>query len=92
MEETGCEIICGAPMTLAVKGQMMIMMMMLMTKDLIEKNIGSNTSLRLRRTLLAMWMYKCYTIYLFLTKSLCMKGGYLQVTSHACSFQQISIS
>ena len=25
MEETGCEIICGAPMTLMVKGQMMMM-------------------------------------------------------------------
>ena len=28
MEETGCEIICGAPMTLAVKGEMMIVIMM----------------------------------------------------------------
>ena len=27
MEETNCEIICGAPTTLAVKGQMMMMMM-----------------------------------------------------------------
>ena len=27
MEKTGWEIICGVPMTLAVKGQMMIMMM-----------------------------------------------------------------
>ena len=26
MEGTGCEIICGAPTTLAVKGQMMMMM------------------------------------------------------------------
>ena len=26
MEETGCKIICGAPMTLAVQGQMMMMM------------------------------------------------------------------
>ena len=25
MEQTGCEIICGAKMTLAVKGQMMMM-------------------------------------------------------------------
>ena len=24
MEETGCEIICGAPMTLAIKGLMMM--------------------------------------------------------------------
>ena len=29
-EETGCEIICGAPMTLAVKGKMMMMMMIMM--------------------------------------------------------------
>ena len=28
MEKTGCEIICGAPTTLAVKGQIMMMMMM----------------------------------------------------------------
>ena len=28
VEETGCEIICGAPTTLAVKGVMMMMMMM----------------------------------------------------------------
>ena len=28
MEKTGCKIICGAPTTLAVKGLMMIMMMM----------------------------------------------------------------
>ena len=27
-EETGCEIICGAPTTLAVKGLMMMMMFM----------------------------------------------------------------
>ena len=27
VEETGCEVICGAQMTLAVKGQMMIMIM-----------------------------------------------------------------
>ena len=26
MEKTGCKIICGAPMTLAVKGLMMMMM------------------------------------------------------------------
>ena len=26
MEETGCEIICGAPTTLAVKGLMVVMM------------------------------------------------------------------
>ena len=29
MEKTGCEIICGAPMTLEVKGQMIIMMMLM---------------------------------------------------------------
>ena len=28
MEKTGCKIICGAPTTFAVKGLMMIMMMM----------------------------------------------------------------
>ena len=28
MEESGCEIICGAPTTLVVKGQMVMMMMM----------------------------------------------------------------
>ena len=28
MEETGCEITCGAPPTLAVKGQMIMMMML----------------------------------------------------------------
>ena len=30
MEETGCEIICGAPSTLAVKELMMVMMMIMM--------------------------------------------------------------
>ena len=34
MEKTGCKIICGAPMTLAVKGLMMMMMM----RDLINAN------------------------------------------------------
>ena len=29
MEKTGCKVICGAPMTLAVKGLMMMMMMMM---------------------------------------------------------------
>ena len=29
MEKTGCEVICGAPMTLAVKGLMMMMMIMM---------------------------------------------------------------
>ena len=29
MEETGCKIICGAPTTLAVKGLMVVMMIML---------------------------------------------------------------
>ena len=31
MEETGCEIICGAPVNLMVKGLMMLMMMMTMS-------------------------------------------------------------
>ena len=35
MEKTGCEIICGAPTTLAVKGLMMMMMIM-MTKALVS--------------------------------------------------------
>ena len=35
MEETGCEIICGAPTTLAVKGEMMIMIIMMMKQTLI---------------------------------------------------------
>ena len=30
MERTGCKIICGAPMTLALKGLMMMMMINLM--------------------------------------------------------------
>ena len=30
MEKTGCKIICGAPTTLAVKGLMMMMMMILL--------------------------------------------------------------
>ena len=30
MEETGCEIICGAQTTLVVKGLMMMMMLMMM--------------------------------------------------------------
>ena len=29
MEKTGCEIICGAPTTLAVKGLIMMMMMVM---------------------------------------------------------------
>ena len=31
MEETSCKIICGAPATLAIKGYMMMMMMIMMT-------------------------------------------------------------
>ena len=37
MEKTGCKIICGAPMTLAVKGLMMMMMMMKVTR---QKNLS----------------------------------------------------
>ena len=33
MEKTGCKIICGAPMTLAVKELMMIMMMIIHASD-----------------------------------------------------------
>ena len=39
MEETGCEIICGAPTTLTVKGQMMMMMMMKSVTELFFKQI-----------------------------------------------------
>ena len=35
-EETGCEIICGAPTTLAVTGYMMMMIMMMMMKLKID--------------------------------------------------------
>ena len=40
MEEIGCEIICGAPTTLAATGKMMMMMMMMTTwvADDEEKN------------------------------------------------------
>ena len=34
-EKTGCKIICGAPMTLAIKGLMMMMMMMELTLKLL---------------------------------------------------------
>ena len=37
MEKTGCQIICGAPATLAVKGLMMMMMMMKQTIQM-ERN------------------------------------------------------
>ena len=33
MEETGCEIICGVPTTLAVKGQMMVIPNVLYLND-----------------------------------------------------------
>ena len=33
MEKTGCEIICGAPTTVVVKGYIMIMMMTMMRDD-----------------------------------------------------------
>ena len=36
MEKTGCEIICGAPTTLAVKGLMMMMMMLKTTATVPE--------------------------------------------------------
>ena len=34
MEKTGCKIICGIPTTLAVKGLMMIMMIMMISLNL----------------------------------------------------------
>uniref|UniRef100_UPI003AF61528 hypothetical protein n=1 Tax=Thiolapillus sp. TaxID=2017437 RepID=UPI003AF61528 len=42
MEKTGCKIICGAPTTLAVKGLMMMMMMMFTNK------VGTSAYLVLR--------------------------------------------
>ena len=40
MEETGCKIICGAPLTLAVKKLiMMIMMMMMMMTTMKQKGL-----------------------------------------------------
>ena len=43
MEETGCKIICGAPSTLVVKGQMM--MMMIKVKEVVqETRLSWNTS------------------------------------------------
>ena len=35
MEKTGCEIICGAPTILAVKGLTMIMMMTVLAEQLV---------------------------------------------------------
>ena len=34
MEKTGCKIICGAPTTLAVKGLMVMMMMIIDMEDM----------------------------------------------------------
>ena len=43
MEETGCKIICGAPTTIAVKGFMMMMTMMMNSgKEQSEKSHVSN--------------------------------------------------
>ena len=41
MEETGCKIICGAPMTLGVK-ELMMMMMIMMMKALMTAHIPKN--------------------------------------------------
>ena len=45
MEDTDCEIICGAPTTLAVKGQMMIMMMMMIMKECTFSVTGTDHQL-----------------------------------------------
>ena len=37
MEKTGCEIICGAPTTLAVKGQMMMMPVLTLGADVCSR-------------------------------------------------------
>ena len=42
MEKTGCKIICGTPMTLAVKGLMMIMMMMISNHGEIDTVLCSS--------------------------------------------------
>ena len=39
MENTGCEIICGAPTTLEVKGQTMTMMMMMIQAQGLQTGI-----------------------------------------------------
>ena len=44
-EETGCELICGAPTTLAVKGKLMMMMtmilmMMMMMMTMMRNHLG----------------------------------------------------
>ena len=44
MGETGCEMICGAPTTLAVKRLMMVMMMMIMMMESASKRELSLTS------------------------------------------------
>ena len=45
MEKTGCKIICGAPTTLAVKGLMMMMMMMTRLRSQLSiRRIDSLTS------------------------------------------------
>ena len=43
MEKIGCKIICGAPMTLAVKGLMMTMMMMMTSFNIPTSPIPSPT-------------------------------------------------
>ena len=40
MEETGCEIICGAPTTLAVKGLMMVPLALCSSSKLVTQFIG----------------------------------------------------
>ena len=42
MEKTGSKIICGAPMTLAVKGLMMMMMMKMENEEFEGKENSSN--------------------------------------------------
>ena len=51
MEKTGCKIICGAPTTLAVKGLMMMMMM-----------IFCSVNSFLTRSRSAIFLTKCHTI------------------------------
>ena len=45
MEKTGCKIVCGAPTTLAVKGLIMMMMLMMMNADIPRQLSLSHPSL-----------------------------------------------
>ena len=58
MEKTGCKIICGAPVTLAVKGLMMMMMMM-KGHHLVHMNVLMATTRVITHTKLEAYCNKC---------------------------------